>query len=397
VFPAPFRPLVLPLLAASLGCGLAACGGVGPASTPPDAIYATTVSGSILTFPITDSWLQAASLGTPTSVAGPANSQGLAIVPLSAVQYALYVSDPVSNAIRVYSINQSSNQPSPAGIGPFPLGSGEGSPQAMVSGYPLASAWLYVATSKDTIAGFSIGTDGALTPVSGSPFAAGAGLFQLIVTQTLAKPPAEPAVCLYASDHADSNGGVSAFAVQGNGALAPVAGSPFATVAGGGPTAFVSTTLATASGATQVLYVGLGNASAIAGFAIAPDCSLSPLAGSPFPAGNGVASLFSGDLTLFAANSTDGTVSSFTIDQAAGALTPLATTPLTGVGGSGSALNANGLIFLPNPSTDSFLGLQFSGSTLGSAGIAPLPASPFYAGSGTLALAFLFRPVFDPP
>ncbi len=390
------RDLSPAILAALLASGLCACGGIGPAPQPPNAVYATTVSGRILAFPVTHSGLQAAAgLGAPASVAGPANSRGLAIAAISGTQYALYVSDPGADAIRVYTIGDSSNQPAPAGIGPFPLGTGDGSPEVMTDG-PFGVGNLYVATSKGAIAGFGIGTDGTLTPVPGSPFTAGAGVSQMLETVSVAPPPKQN-LCLFTSDHTDPNGGVSAFAVQGNGALAPVTGSPFATVADGGPTALLSAVVNGAVSPVQILYAGLGNAGAIAAFTVAPDCSLTPLPGSPFPAGGGVVSLFAGYQMLFAGNGADGTVSSFTIDQSSGALTPTATAPLAGIAGSGNALEVYGLVLLPNAQSDDIVGLQIGGSATNGARVTTAPGSPFYAGSGTLATVLLVRPVVDPP
>jgi 6-phosphogluconolactonase len=383
---------------AVLAGGLVACGGIGGENAPPQqAIYATTAAGRILTFPVLTE-LQGYILGAPSSVAGPTDSDGLAIVPLGGLQYAMYVSHPAGEAIRVYSIGPSSNQPVPVNIGPFPLGDGNGSPGTMVSGGPLGDAFLYVATSHGTIAGFSIGADGALTPVAGAPAAAGAGIAAILATTAPVPPSAAPATCLYASDSDDPNGGISAFRVQGNGALATVAGSPFATIAGGSPEALFTAWLSAAGSPAEVLYVALGNAGSISGFSVGGDCSLTPLTRSPFAAGGGVASLFGGGAALFAANSGDGTVSSYTIDQTTGDLAPVASQPFTGVMGSDSGtLDVNGMVLLPNAANDSVAAFLISNAGTDSATLTPLPGSPFHAGSGTLALASLFRPVKDPP
>lgn len=388
------RTLMSAAVMAGLVCGLIACGGLEQPPSFPGALYATTVSGPILIFPVSVS----GALGAPAAIPGPPNSQGLAIVPPLASLSTLYVSDPAADAIQLYTISESNNVPSLAALGPYRLGSGNGSPEAMLNGGPsgpLSSGFLYVATSAGMIAGFSVGSNGALTPVPGSPFMAGAGISQLVESFVTTSGPAAPPVCLYASDNADPNGGISAFEIQNNGALAPVAGSPFATVAEGGPTALLATAVGTGSAESGILYVALSSASAIAAFTAASDCSLSPVAGSPFPAGKGVASLVR-FYALFAGNSADGTISSYNIDQTTGALTPVATVPFNGVAGSGSAIEFNGTIYLSNSANDSLPGFQVLGSSPANPEIAPLTGSPFNALAQTLALAFLFRPVIDP-
>src|SRR2546429_3730940 len=100
---ATFAFLLIPIV---LVC-LAGCGGSPTMQnsfcSACQFLYATTNSGQILTFPVANTGV----LGTPTSVAGPANSGGLlAIAPVSINPLYLYVSDPQDSAIHVYNISQ---------------------------------------------------------------------------------------------------------------------------------------------------------------------------------------------------------------------------------------------------------------------------------------------------
>ena len=115
------------ILAATLllsGCG---GGGSAPMTATQSAsctgctfMYATTEAGPILEFP-----LQA---GTPTSIAGPANSLGIveAFAPNFPNSRYLYVSDPEANVIRIYSISSVNGALSAAPVDPFPVPNADG-------------------------------------------------------------------------------------------------------------------------------------------------------------------------------------------------------------------------------------------------------------------------------
>jgi len=169
---ATFAFLLIPIV---LVC-LAGCGGSPTMQnsfcSACQFLYATTNSGQILTFPVANTGV----LGTPTSVAGPANSGGLlAIAPVSINPLYLYVSDPQDSAIHVYNISQADGTLSTARVGPFSLGSGNGTPGEM-AGFGHV---IYVAGSTGNIVAFNVNTDGSLTGMPGSPFAAGMGLSHL--------------------------------------------------------------------------------------------------------------------------------------------------------------------------------------------------------------------------
>ena len=339
-------------------------------------LYATTNSGQILTFPVANT----GGLGAPTSVAGPANSGGLlAMAPSSVFSTYLYVSDPQDSAIHVYTISQADGTLSKARVGPFSLGNGNGTPGEMAAFEHV----IYVAGSTGNIVAFNANTDGSLTGMAGSPFAAGMGLSHLVL---IGSTTVGNTSFLYAANSADPNGSISAFNVTPTGGLVPVPGSPFPTLPGAGPEGFL--------GGGKFLYVALRNANAVAAFSIANDGSLTPLAGSPFPAGRGTFSLTEADGFLFATNNLDGTISSYSMDPVSGTLAEVAGSPFPGVVASGDALSFDGTLFLPDSSSNSIAGFA---PGLGTGTISSITGSPFEVGFGPVALTSWQFPAVDPP
>src|SRR6266404_1499801 len=92
---------------------------------------------------------------------------------------------------------------------------------------PLRAQFAYVANGSDnTVSAYSIGSSGALTPVPGSPFAAGN------VTDSVAVDPTGKFAYVTNQGFPPTNipGTISAYSIASNGALTPVPGSPFAAV-----------------------------------------------------------------------------------------------------------------------------------------------------------------------
>src|SRR5207245_8931039 len=91
--------------------------------------------------------------------------------------------------------------------------------------------YLYAGDTNGTIAGFNITSNGALTAIPGSPFAAGSAPLHLTSAYT-----GSPSISLlYAADL--TGGGIWAFTIGSNGSLTAVPGSPFATPDNSAPTA----------------------------------------------------------------------------------------------------------------------------------------------------------------
>jgi 6-phosphogluconolactonase (cycloisomerase 2 family) len=255
-------------------------------------------------------------------------------------------------------------------------------------------------SGKNTVSGFAVAGNGALTPVPGSPFATGGiggggGPFAVNRVTTCSAQK-----LIYASN-AKSND-VSGFSVDpSTGGLAPVPGSPFATGgSSGGAIALACTPdgqflIAANNGSSDItvfrigsdgaltailgspfaldsrpvgiaispdgrfLAVALVSLDAAAMFSIAPDGTLAPVLGSPFP-GAGVGALAGVDVNcggklLFggAANDQTTIVDVFNI-ATNGALTPLPHSPfpqpLPPFPAPGVGINSNVVLLSPNES-----------------------------------------------
>ena len=192
-------------------------------------------------------------------------------------------------------------------------------------------------SGSGTVSVFIVGNNGALSPVTGSPFGAGAG------AEFMAFDPVHK--LLFVSNQTANT--LSAFLVNTTtGMLTAVAGSPFAT--GARPTAV------TVDAAGKFVFVANQAAGSIAVFSIAPGGVLSPVAGSPFAASSpyGVAVNPSGT-ALYVTNFPDSqisdlnTVSAFSIG-ANGALSAIAGSPFADA--NSSAGFAVGIGILADPS-----------------------------------------------
>jgi len=176
--------------------------------------------------------------------------------------------------------------------------------------------FLYGADATGSIDAFGVDSaTGVPTAIPGSPFASGMN-FQLVVDPS--------GKFLYASDD-DSSGRVLAFTIDPTGTLTPVPGSPFTipsptTVPDSEPYGIVDT--------GSFVYVALSAANQIAAFSIDRETgALTPVPGSPFPAGEGPAVLLLTNNFLYAVNWAGGNISGYSIDSSSGALTPVPGSP----------------------------------------------------------------------
>ncbi|HEX3737350.1 MAG TPA: beta-propeller fold lactonase family protein [Solirubrobacterales bacterium] len=207
--------------------------------------------------------------GSPFSAGdGPV---GLAVTPDGGY---LYVANYNSEYVSAFSISPDGT-PTPVPGSPFSIGV-EGVAETWGNGVAVTpdGDHLYVSGGPHYLWEFSIGAEGALTPVPGSPLTIGNDPGSVEVT-----PDGEH---LYVANYGTDD--VSAFSIGLDGALTPVAGSPFSTGQGPGGAAV------TPDG--EHLYVTNYNAEDMSAFSIAPDGTLSPVPGSPFAVGeypNGVA------------------------------------------------------------------------------------------------------------
>ncbi len=129
----------------------------------------------------------------------------------------------------------------------------------------------------NSVSAFSVGSNGALTPVPGSPFPTGGSSTGFTVTDTSQiVVTIVPGNFLYATNTASNS--ITGFSIDtSTGALTPIPGSPFAT---GGQLTSCGSLAVTPH--RQFLYAGNCASSNISAFNIASNGALTPIPGSPF-------------------------------------------------------------------------------------------------------------------
>jgi 6-phosphogluconolactonase len=240
---------------------------------------------------------------TPTGV----NPSALAIDPGGTFLYAANAS---SNTIDSYKVDTSKGALTAA--------------SSVATGFtPLKLAiapsgkFIYVSNnSSNSVSGFAIDSSGGFTPVPGSPYAVGLGPNGIIV---------DPAgKFLYVASL--TGGNFSGFAIDsGSGALTPMSGSPYA-VAVSTTVIPLSAVLVDRSG--KYLYVTAVNANKVYAYTINATTGVPALiSSSPFATGGGPA-FISNDAEgqfLFVGNQSTSNVSVFRITQSTGVLTSIQT------------------------------------------------------------------------
>jgi 6-phosphogluconolactonase len=188
------------------------------------------------------------------------------------------------------------------------------------------------------------------------------------------------------------SGNVSAYTIDpGTGALTPIAGSPFpAGVAPSSVAVDPSGKFAYVANAGSHNVSGHGFVSGnVSAYTIDPSTgALTPIAGSPFTAGvfpTSVAVDPSGKFSYVANNFSNNNVSGYTIDPSTGALTPIAGSPFAaGSLPASVAVDPSGkFAYVANEGSD-----NVSGYTINSDGtLTPISGSPFAAGSLPVSVA----------
>ncbi len=227
------------------------------------------------------------------------------------------------------------------------------------------SQFVYVANEGgSTVSAYSIGANGALTQVTGSPFAADS--FPRSVTVNPAGTFAYVANFLAST--------VSAYSVDPyTGVLTQVPGSPFATVA--------NATSVTVNPAGTFVYVANQGSNNISAYSIGTNGALTPVTGSPFATGSGPESVTVNPAGTFAyvANFSSNTVSAYSINASTGALTPVTGSPFaTGIGPESVTVNPAGTFAY----VSNYGGDTVSAYSIGTNGALTLvTGSPFTAGT----------------
>jgi DNA-binding beta-propeller fold protein YncE len=220
-----------------------------------------------------------------------------------------YVANLIDNNVSAYRIGadgaltQLTTSPFAAGAGPFSVAVDPTGKFAYV-----ANVGSHIGDS--TVSAYSIGANGGLTPVTGSPIAAG------VAPRSVAVDPTGKFA--YVANLVDHN--VSAYSIGTNGALTPVTGSPFAAERGPFSVAVDPT--------SKFAYVANSGDNNVSAYSIGTNGALTPVTGSPFAAERGPRSVAVDPTGKFAyvANSGDNNVSAYSIG-AGGALTQLTTSP----------------------------------------------------------------------
>ena len=200
------------------------------------------------------------------------------------------------------------------------------------------TAFAFVSNSgSGTVSAFAVSSTGGLSVTPGSPFTAGSG------AEFMAFDPVHK--LLFISDQGANT--LSAFSVNTtNGMLTAISGSPLAT--GARPTA------AAVDAAGRFVFVANQAAGSISVFSIGSGASLTPVAGSPFPAASpfGLAVNPAGSV-LYASNFPDSmtsdlnTVSAFSISPS-GALTSISGSPFPDANSLGGFASVVGLLADPS-------------------------------------------------
>ena len=247
------------------------------------------------------------------------------------------------------------------------------SPSPMPSSQTISFAFVSNSGSG-SISAFAIDANGALSTVSGSPFAAGSGA-EFMAFDSVHK-------LLFVNNQTANS--LSAFSVNtSTGMLTAVSGSPIAT--GSRPTAVA------VDPAGRFVFVANQASNSIGVFSIGTGGKLTPIAGSPFPASSpyGLSVNPSGTI-LYATNFPDSqisdlnTVSAFAI-SAGGSLSPITGSPFPDANSASGF--ASGVGILADPSGKFlFVGDHMAESVVpfsvtASGGLAPLSALPTPAAS----------------
>jgi 6-phosphogluconolactonase (cycloisomerase 2 family) len=285
-----------------------------------------------------------------------------------------YVANLGSNNVSAYRIGENGaltpvpGSPFPAGIRPSSIA------------VDLFGRFAYVANfESNDVSAYRIGFNGALMPVGGSPFPTGSDLFS--GPTSVAVDPFGRFV--YVTNVGSSN--VSAFRINKNGALTPVAGSPFPTgnVVDSGSMSVAVDPLG------RFVYVSNMDSNNISAFRIGKNGALTPINGSPFSAGRrgelpGALAVDLFGRFLYVAKEGNDTISAFRIGPN-GALTDVAGSPFSAGGAleddpRSVAVDLFGrFAFVAN-----FEGNNVSAFRIGENGaLTTVPGSPFSTGSGS--------------
>jgi len=308
---------------------------------------------------------------------GPANSQSIS------GQFGLMFADQSSDSAYSYLVNGATGALTPVPGSPFSLGAPNGGPTSIMVG---PYGYFYATEPNGTIVGYGTTSqvDVLGTPLPGSPYPAGVAPSQM----DFAANGDTGVFYLYVSDPGDANGGVLAYSLDMTGALTPVPGSPFPTLPNAQPSVVRYGTFYQSSVGPggSFLFVSLTALGKVAVFSIDTSTGiLTPVPGSPFPAGNGPGALVEDDFNhLYVVNGVDHTVCAFNVGSN-GVLTAIASPVPAGTANGGMAYYPWNQLYVADTASSAIVTFNLDPST----GALTAAGPPFAVSSPPLQLAYV--------
>ncbi|MHB8356830.1 MAG: beta-propeller fold lactonase family protein [Vulcanimicrobiaceae bacterium] len=329
--------------------------------TPPATFASTTASFTVaptFTGQATDGCTQTGANCAPVTVTVD-------------MKYLLFAYDTNNNSgnVSAYTINATTGALTAVTGSPFAAGAYSDG----VAVYPTGKFAYVTNNSDNNVSAYTINVaTGALTPVAGSPFAAGSGPNGVAVDPT--------GKFAYIPNQGSNN--VSAYTINvATGALTAVAGSPFA--AGAYPVGVA------VDPTGKFAYVANHSGGNVSAYAInATTGALTAVAGSPFAAGSGPFGVAVDPTGKFAyvTNITATNVSAYTINATTGALTAVTGSPFTaGSYPMGVAVDPTGkFAYVANQLSNNVSAYTINAAT---GALTPVAGSPFAAGANPNGVA----------
>lgn len=287
----------------------------------------------------------------------------------------VYVSNDGTNDISGFSIDTSTGSLTLVPGSPFPTG-GSGNGTGISLTVTPSGKFLYAGNSGSTdISAFSVGQNGALTALTGSPFPAGGSVDGIKVS---------PNGMFLAAALATGNS-VAMFSIRSNGGLTSVPGSPFPQGGTGDP-AYVDISC-NSNKLFAAMFPLAPDRTEVGVSTIASDGALTPIPGSPFSflpgLNSNVGVLSPNNQWLFVSNQDSATITSLAVEES-GSLVQVSGSPFSDPdtaqfsGPDGMATNAEGtLLYVTNGFINSVSGYHIN-DTNGS--LSPVMGNPFLTG-----------------
>jgi 6-phosphogluconolactonase (cycloisomerase 2 family) len=348
-----------------VGCGMGMRTSMSMGTTAAFLFVTNSGSASVSAFAVS-------SAGGLTPMAGAPAGAGAEFMAFDSAHKVLYVSNGNANTVSAFAVNTSTGALTAVSGSPFAAGA-----RPLGVAVDAVGRFLFVANqAESSISVFAIGANGALSPVPGSPFVA-SNAFGLAVNPSGTE--------LFAANFPDSQtsdlNSVSAFQVGANGELSAIAGSPFATANAPG---FASSLAVAADTTGKFLFVGDHMAQTVVPFTISATGGLNAVTALPSPAPSCSVSCHNNPLRLavhpsdrfvYATNVQAGTVTTFSV--ANGALAAVSDTA-TGQHPFGVALDPTGsFLFVANKMDNTISAFAVNSS---SGMLTPISGSPFSGG-----------------